>query len=75
MKQELVKDKMKLKVNGVSQDIPVGMTLAQLLEHLNINPQRVACEVNLSIVRRVQLADKVLNPGDHIEIIQIIGGG
>jgi len=51
------------------------MTLQQLLDSLEIPSVRVACEVNLKIIRRAMYPGTTLNEGDAVEIIQAIGGG
>jgi len=66
---------MKIVINGKSEDLPDGMTVKSLLESKGINPQIVACELNLNVVRRMQLAEAQLKDGDQLEIIRIIGGG
>ncbi len=66
---------MRLSLNGEQKDFPDGMTLQQLLDQLAIPAGRVACEVNLQIIRRAFYAGTPLHEGDTIEIIQAIGGG
>ncbi len=66
---------MNITLNGETKAVTAPMTLKQLLDDLQIAPGRVACEVNLKIIRRLQYADTVLREGDEVEIIQAIGGG
>ncbi len=66
---------MKLTLNGEIKEFPASMTLQQLLTSLGIMEGRVACELNLKIIRRAQYANTVLNEGDVLEVIQAIGGG
>jgi sulfur carrier protein len=61
-------------VNGTAQDVPEGLTVAQLLARLQVVPERVVVEVNLSILKRAQ-HEQALQPGDQVEIVQLIGGG
>lgn len=51
------------------------MTLQQLLDQLQIPAGRVACEVNLKIIKRAFYVSTPIQEGDTIEIIQAIGGG
>ena len=66
---------MKLQINGESRDFPDGLTLAGLVEHLGIKPDRVAVELNLTIVPRPNWADTRLKEGDKLEIVHFVGGG
>ncbi|MBS1269216.1 MAG: Sulfur carrier protein ThiS [Gammaproteobacteria bacterium] len=65
----------KITVNGETRPIPEGHTLAELVEALDLRDRRVAVEVNEEIVPRSQYAQRVLNGGDHIEVVAAIGGG
>jgi sulfur carrier protein len=65
----------KIVLNGDEKSLPEPLTLQQLLDSLQIQSGRVACEVNLKIIRRAQYADTVIKEGDAVEIIQAIGGG
>jgi thiamine biosynthesis protein ThiS len=65
---------MRISVNGAPRDFD-GTTVAQLLEHLNIDLRRVAVEVNLSIVRKADYAVHALGEGDTVEIVNFVGGG
>ena len=66
---------MDVMLNGEARNIPDGVTVAQLLQQLNIQPERVAVEVNLTVLKRAQLPEVSLRPGDQVEIVQLIGGG
>jgi sulfur carrier protein len=65
----------KVKLNGKPAEVRERITLADLLKEMKIEPQRVACEVNQTIVRRKLYPETVLAEGDEIEILQMIGGG
>ena len=66
---------MELTVNGEPRTVPDGTTAAQLLETLEIHPERVVVELNLKILRRAELAGAVLQPNDRVEIVRFVGGG
>ena len=66
---------MELKVNGKPMQISDGTMAAGLLEQLSIRPERVVVEVNLTILKRDQLASTILKPGDQVEIVHFVGGG
>ncbi len=62
-------------VNGDPCELDGPATIADLLRHLQLNPQQVAVEVNLELVPRRQHADYPLSPGDRLEIVTLVGGG
>jgi thiamine biosynthesis protein ThiS len=66
---------MELRVNGEARRLPDGLTVAQLLETLQIVPERVVVEVNLAILKRAQQGSTVLKDGDQVEIVHFVGGG
>jgi sulfur carrier protein len=66
---------MNITLNGESKSLPANLSLQQLLDQLALPAGRVACEVNLKIIKRAQYPQTVLQEGDTVEIIQAIGGG
>jgi thiamine biosynthesis protein ThiS len=62
-------------VNGEAQSIPPGLTVAGLLERLELPRERVAVERNREIVPRARFGETRLEPGDRLEIVQFVGGG
>lgn len=66
---------MKIVLNGENKDLAQSLTLQQLLDQLKIPAGRVACEVNLKIIKRAFYPEILLKEGDAVEIIQAIGGG
>lgn len=67
---------MELIINGeIFEDIPVGINVEKLLEHLQLPSGKIAVERNLEIVPRSSFASQILNEGDKLEIIHFIGGG
>ncbi len=66
---------MELVLNGKPTQVPDGITIAGLLKHLCVQPERVAVEVNLTVMKRAQHPTTVLNAGDQVEVIHIVGGG
>ena len=67
--------KMKLTVNGKDMELNDGLTVTGLLESLEIDPGRVAVEVNLKIIKRCDFGEQKLNEGDSVEIVNFVGGG
>jgi sulfur carrier protein len=62
-------------VNGETRDVPEGLTIRGLLEHLEMRPERVAIERNLAILPRTKWADTVVQNDDRYEIVHLVGGG
>jgi sulfur carrier protein len=64
-----------IQVNGEQRDVGESVSLQELLSELSIPDDRVAIEVNQSIVRRAEWASAVLREGDKVEIVHFVGGG
>lgn len=62
-------------INGESQEIPDGLSVAALLGHLGMKPERVAIERNRDILPRTQWSETRVQPSDSFEIVQFVGGG
>jgi sulfur carrier protein len=62
-------------VNGKKLEVPDGATITALLEELNINPLRVAVQLNLEIIKRERYDTTTLRTGDKLEIITFMAGG
>jgi sulfur carrier protein len=66
---------MKVKINGDAQEIPDGLNVVALIEHLGMAGNRVAIERNLDILPRSQWAETQIQPNDSFEIVHFVGGG
>jgi len=66
---------MELMVNGEKRAVPEGTTVSTLLESLQVIPERVVVEVNLTILKRAEHAGTILQEGDQVEIVRFVGGG
>jgi sulfur carrier protein len=67
--------RMQLTVNGESKDIPEGLTVRGLIEHLGLTEGPVAVERNREVVPRAEHATVELRAGDVLEIVHFVGGG
>jgi len=66
---------MQVRINGEQREIPDGLTVAALLGHLGVKAQRVAVEVNDSVVTKDRHGLHRIAAGDSIEIVAFVGGG
>ena len=66
---------MKLIVNGEELVFSGGHTVRQLLEQLHRADRPVAVERNGQIVSHSKFDHTVLNEGDTLEIVTLVGGG
>jgi thiamine biosynthesis protein ThiS len=66
---------MLITINGESKDVTDGLTVCALLEQLEIRSKFCAVERNKELVPRGQHADCVLEAGDRLEIVTLVGGG
>jgi sulfur carrier protein len=66
---------MTIHLNGEPRDVPEGVTVAQLLELLEVRMKGVAVERNLDVIPRVEHATTRLAEGDRVEVVTLVGGG
>ena len=66
---------MKIEMNGQPQEIEAGTTVACLLAGLKMQPKFLAVERNFELVPRMRHAECVLEDGDKLEIVTLVGGG
>jgi thiamine biosynthesis protein ThiS len=62
-------------VNGERQSTRDGQTVLGLLQQLQLDPARVAVELDRRIVKQPLWSDTLLRAGSQIEIVQFVGGG
>jgi sulfur carrier protein len=68
-------NEIQIAVNGQVRQAPRGQTLLTLLRWLDVDPGRVAVELNGSIVRRQEWEITGVDAGAALEIVQFVGGG
>lgn len=66
---------MDLRINGQNKHCSEPLNLVQLLEQLELTPERVVVELNREILTAGKHADIQLKDGDTLELIQFVGGG
>jgi thiazole synthase len=64
-----------LTINGEPNSVPEPLSLAELLDKLGYDRQRIAVEVNSTLVPRTLQPSQRLNSGDAVEIVTLVGGG
>ena len=64
-----------LTVNGEEKSVPADLDLEALLIHLGLPTERVAVEVNESVVSRTDWNKVLLSDRDRVEIVHFVGGG
>ena len=62
-------------VNGVARATSEGQTVLGLLRELQLDPARVAVELDRRIVKQPLWPSTTLAPGAQLEIVQFVGGG
>ena len=65
---------MKIMVNGEPRETSQA-TIAGLLEEIGITPGRVAVELNMKVISRVDHENTSLREGDAVEVVNFVGGG
>lgn len=66
---------MTITLNGDPYVVEGALTVAALLERLDIDARRVAVEYNLVVLKRANFAQTSLCEGDVVEIVNFVGGG
>ncbi len=66
---------MVLTVNGESVSLPDGGTVEELLEQQGLGQAACAVEVNGGLVPKREHGGRVLEEGDRVEVVTLVGGG
>jgi sulfur carrier protein len=64
-----------LLINGKEVELDGPTPLLFYLEKLGVNPRAVAVEHNGAIIERDSYPTAMLNDGDAVEIVRMVGGG
>jgi len=67
-----------LVINGQNrsfENASEDFSLAQAIEQMNLQGDRVAVEWNGVIVQRDHWLETALSPGDRLEVVHFVGGG
>jgi len=68
-------DLMDIEINGEPRHARRGITIAELLGDLSLDPRTVVVEHNRHIVRRDALGTVRVADGDRFELVHFVGGG
>jgi sulfur carrier protein len=66
---------MSITLNGEAREIPAGLSVTALLDHLALRADRVAIERNGEILAKSAWAATAISADDRFEIVQLVGGG
>ena len=66
---------MVVSVNGKSVELPEGLSIDGLLEHLKVQREYTAVALNREITPKASYADTYLKDGDKVEVVRPMGGG
>jgi sulfur carrier protein len=64
-----------ISVNGEHRRVPGGISVAEMLNEIGLDPRKVAVERNLEVVPRSTLGEVRVEDGDSYEIVRFVGGG
>lgn len=62
-------------VNGEPRDVPARRSVADLLNYLSLPAERIAVEMDRSLVRKRDWGQTPVESGARIEIVEFVGGG
>ena len=62
-------------LNGEIREVPTDMDLDRLLELFSLPKQRIAIELNSTVIRRADWPKTPVRDGDKIEVVHFVGGG
>lgn len=68
-------DQITVHINGKDREVPFGLSVFALLEHLDLNPALLVVEFNREILERIRYDDAQVESGDVLELVHFVGGG
>ncbi len=64
-----------IQLNGRQVSVRKGFSLDELLQKEAATGPGIAVEINQQVIRRASHAETVLEEGDLVEIVRLVGGG
>jgi thiamine biosynthesis protein ThiS len=68
-------NEIEVRVNGDRRVVPSGLTVEDLLHHLDLQPRLVVVERNGEILRRDSYGETPVEERDALELVHFVGGG
>jgi len=68
-------ENMQIKLNGKLESLEQTLTVEALLCRLDLDPKRVAVELNEDVVSRKLFSETKIHDGDQLEVVTFVGGG
>jgi sulfur carrier protein len=62
-------------INGENKEFDSGITLAKIINNLEIEDKVMAAAVNMEIVKKENWDSFTPQDGDKLELLQFVGGG
>lgn len=62
-------------VNGEPRQTAGGQTVLEFLRSLDLDPSRIAIELDRNILKRPEWESTPLRDGARLEVVQFVGGG
>ena len=62
-------------VNGDAVQLSSPMTVEQLLDTVEVPPNYLAVELNEDVVPREEYGQHIVQDGDAVEVVTLVGGG
>ena len=68
-------DKVQIQMNGAGIDVERGLSLGQLIDSRGLERRMIAVEYNGEIIPRHDYDDTMIQEGDTLEVVHMVGGG
>lgn len=68
-------DKFQIQMNGAGIDVERGLSLGQLIDSRGLERRMIAVEYNGEIIPRHDYDDTMIQEGDTLEVVHMVGGG
>jgi len=65
----------RITVNDELREVPDDLSLQELIGRLTLPAERLAIELNRTVVRRAEWPRTRLHEDDRVEIVHFVGGG
>ena len=71
----MVQSPITLTLNGKQRELAAGISLVALLGELDIDRRVIAIALNGDVLPRDRYDETVLQDGDNVEVVRMVGGG